>query len=337
VPGETPAAAGISRAFVLAAGLGTRLRPLSLELPKPAWPLFDVPLAARVLRALGAAGVVRAVVNLHHLPEVLRRRLEPWLPAGMDVAWSPEPRILGTGGALLPWRGELGRGAFFLANADTYQEVDLRAVAEAHRERGAVATLTLWPAGAGEDAPIEVDGSGRIIRFLDARAPGSAPGRPCGFTGLHLLEPEVLDAVPGAPCCINADVHRRLVARGAPVYGHLLDPSAFWSDLGTPARYVGAHRKLLDRGRVPPAPGSVVAEDGVLPSGAVVRAPAYLGPGCEVGPGARVGPFAVIGAGARVAAGAEVSRAVVWGRAVTGSVRNAVVAPSGAVLPAAGG
>ncbi len=335
MPGEAPGPAGVSRAFVLAAGLGTRLRPLSLELPKPAWPLFDVPLAARVLRVLGAAGVKRAVVNLHHLPEVLRRRLGPWLPAGMEVAWSPEPRILGTGGALLPWREELGRGAFFLANADTYQEIDLAALAEAHREKGALATLTLWPAG--EDAPIEVDGSGRIVRFLDARAPGSAPGRPCAFTGLHLLEPEVLDAIPGAPCCINADVHRRLVARGAPVYGHLLDPSAFWSDLGTPARYVGAHLELLDLGRVPPAPGVVVAQDRVLPSGAVVRAPAYLGPGCEAGPGARVGPFAVLGAGARVGAGAEVARAVVWGAAAVGTVHDAVVAPSGTVLPAAGG
>jgi len=326
----------VPRAFVLAAGLGTRLRPLSLELPKPAWPLFDVPLAARVLRMLRAAGVERAVVNLHHLPDVLRGRLEPWIPSGLAVAWSPEPRILGTGGALLAWRREFGHGAFFLANADTHQEVDLAALAEGHRARGALATLTLWPARPGEDAPIEVDGSGRIVRLLDARAPGSAPGRPCGFTGIHLLEPEVLDAVPGAPCCIVADVHRRLVARGAPVCGHLLEPPAFWSDLGTPARYVGAHRELLRMGRVPPAPGAVVAEDRVLPSGAAVRAPAYLGPGCEVGPGARVGPFAVLGAGARVGAGAEVTRAVVWGGASAGPVRDAVVAPSGTVLPAAG-
>ncbi len=85
------------KAFVLAAGLGTRLRPLTGELPKPAWPLFDVPLAAHVLRALAGAGVREAVVNLHHLPELLQESLAAWTPPGLRVRWSLEPRILGTG------------------------------------------------------------------------------------------------------------------------------------------------------------------------------------------------------------------------------------------------
>ncbi|RMG91393.1 MAG: hypothetical protein D6708_07435, partial [Candidatus Dadabacteria bacterium] len=252
-------AARIRNAFVLAAGYGTRLRPLSRVVPKPAWPLFDVPLAARVLDLIAAAGLRRAIVNLHHLPEVLRARLEPWIPEGLEVAWSHEPEIRGTGGALAPWRGELRPEPFVLANADTYQELDLPAMVRAHAAKGALATLSVAPAAGG---PLEVDEQGRIVRFLDARAPGTGRGRPCEFTGVHVLEPEILAHIPDRRCCINADVHRHLVGRGAPVFAHVLGEGAFWSDLGTVERYLSAHRALLGRGRVPRAPGEVVETEG---------------------------------------------------------------------------
>jgi NDP-sugar pyrophosphorylase family protein len=242
---------GPLRAVVLAAGLGTRLRPLSLELPKPAWPLFEVPLAAHVLRRLALAGVEEAIVNLHHLPELLQDALEPWIPEGQRVSWSPEQQILGTGGALLPWRRLLAEGAFFLVNGDTFQELDLAAMAGRHRATGAVATLALRGAAAGTAAPIEVDAEGRIVRFLGARAPGTGPGSPCDFTGVHVLDPAILPHLPDRPHCINADVHQRLVAAGAPLHGFLPPPGDFWSDLGTPGRYLGAHRELFQRRALP--------------------------------------------------------------------------------------
>ncbi len=124
------------KAFLLAAGLGIRLRPLSLESPKPAWPFFDVPLAAHVLRLLMAAGITEVVVNLHHLPQRVREALAPWAPGAIPVRWSFEQTVLGTGGALLPWRDFFYDGPFFLANADTYQEIDLVQMARFHQERG---------------------------------------------------------------------------------------------------------------------------------------------------------------------------------------------------------
>jgi len=328
------------RAVVLAAGLGTRLRPLSLELPKPAWPLFEVPLAAHVLRGLARAGVEEAVVNLHHLPERLRAALEPWVPAGLRLSWSPEEPILGTGGALLPWRRFLAEGAFFLANGDTFQELDLAAMAAWHRETGAVATLALRGAAPGTSSPLEVDADGRIVRFLGARAPGAGPGSPCDFTGVHVLAPDILSRLPERPHCINADVHQGLVAAGVPLYGFLSPRGAFWSDLGTPDSYLGAHRELLLRGAVPTgSPGRVFAASGDAPGGGRVEAPSYLGPGAAVGPGCVAGPFAVLGAEARLEGGAEVADAVLWAgaRVVGGAVRGAVVGAGGTRLPGRSG
>ncbi len=324
------------RGFLLAAGLGTRLRPLSAELPKPGWPLFDVPLAAHLMGLFAEAGIPETVVNLHHLPHLLRQVLEPHIPRGLRVHWSLENPIRGTGGALPPWASFLGEGTFVLANADTYQELDLAAMVRFHRERCGWGTLSLRRAPPGAAAPIEVDADGRIVRFLRARAPAGGTGTPCVFTGVHVLEPEVLDRIPAPPCCINAEVHAALVAEGRPLWGFVSPARDFWSDLGTPDLYLAGHRELLRRGgpRVRPPDSRIVREDTRLPGGGEVRAPCYLGAGVQVEAGARVGPNAVLGAGAGVAAGARVADAVLWpgARVGPGTVERCVVSPSGCVL-----
>lgn len=336
MPGTLPAGGDRPmKAFILAAGLGTRLRPLTEELPKPAWPLFDVPLAAHVLRALAGAGAAETVVNLHHLSERLREALTPWIPPGLGVRWSPEPRILGTGGALLPWREFLADGPFLLLNADTYQDLDLAAMMRQHRARRSLATLSLRRLPPGSAAPIEVSEAGRIVRFLDARAPGAGPGAPCEFTGAHVLDPGVLARLPERPHCINADVHRAAVAEGAALAGYFPPPGSFWSDLGTPDRYVGAHRELLAAGVLPPGSlGRLVLGDETTEEGGEVRAPSYLGPGARVEEGGRAGPFGVLGAGAAVGRGGRAELCVLWaGARLEGAVcRAAVLSPSGARL-----
>lgn len=326
------------RAFVLAAGLGTRLRPLTEELPKPAWPFFDVPLAAHILHLLTGAGVEEAIVNLHHLGDRLKEILTPWIPKALQVLWSPEEAILGTGGALLPWRVRLAEGAFFLCNADTIQELDLTALCRFHQERSALATLAVRAAPGGA-APIEVAPDGRIVRFLSARAPGGRPGIPCAFTGVHLLEPEILRHLPTGRFCINADVHSHLVAGGQPLYGYLPPDGAFWSDLGTPDRYLAAHRAFLTQGRLPPgAPGQLVREDARKGARGGLRAPSYVGPGADVKGDAVVGPFAVVGADSVIDGNAEVLESVIWAgsRLTGGRVERAIVSPSGIALSGSG-
>jgi mannose-1-phosphate guanylyltransferase len=138
--------------------------------------------------------------------------------------------------------------------------------------------------------------------------------------------------LPEGSCCINADVHARLVGKGAPLFGFVPPAECFWSDLGTAGRYLGAHRRLLEMGRVPAgAPGRVVLRDEISHQGGNIIAPSYLGPEARVGAGASAGPFAVVGTGASVKGLARVEDSVLWpGARVEGEVvRGAAVSSSG--------
>ena len=315
-------------AMVLCAGLGTRLRPLTDRVPKPAVPLCDVPLVAWTFALVRGAGVRRVVVNTHHLPQEMAsaasaaaRRL------GLSLAVSHEPVIAGTGGALREARGLLANAdPLVVVNGDVLFDVDLPAAIAAHRASGALATMVLLPMPAGARyAAVEVDAGGAVRRIAGAFGPGGEGLTPWHFSGVHVLSSELLARVPAAPfeADVNRHVYPALMETGR-IRGHVA--TGYWNDLGTPARYLEAQRDLL-AGRVPLArfagaeplsaarevgpgvraePGAAVAPD------AVVHGPCYLGAGARVAAGADVGPEAVIGAGVLVPAGAIVRRAAVW-------------------------
>lgn len=323
--GATPSAGGVV-GFVLAAGLGTRLSPLTERLPKPAVPVAGLPLVRYALARLREVGVRRAVVNTHHLAsemeEAARGAAEA---AGLALSVSREPVVAGTGGALREARPLLaGAGAVVLWNGDILFDLDLRAVVEAHRASGALATLVLAPMPEGAPyAAVEVD-EDLAVRRIAGRGPGGEGLSPLHFTGVHVLSPEFLDAVPAEPFApdINRHVYPPLLGGGR-VRG--IVAGGYWNDLGTPGRYLGANLDLLEgrggsvlaaadyrSGLEERAPGLFVARDARVEPEATLAAPAVVGPGAAVGSGARVGPGAVLGARSRVGPGAVVSRAVVW-------------------------
>lgn len=314
--------------MVLCAGLGTRLRPLTERVPKPAVPVANVPLVRWSLALLRGAGVRRAVVNLHHLPEAMERAARAAAAAlGVEVAFSREPVIAGTGGALREARGLLGgAGTVLLLNGDVLFDVDLSAALAAHAASGALATMVLLPMPAGgRYAAVEVDPGGAVRRIAGSFGPGGEGLTPLHFSGVHVLSPALLDGVPAAPfeCDVNRHVYPPLMASGQ-VRGLLVD--GYWNDLGAPDRYLAAHADLL-AGRVPlgpfagvdpfagldePGGGVRVARDARVDPAATLVGPVLLGAGAVVEAGARVGPNAVAGAGCRIGAGAVVREAVLW-------------------------
>jgi len=340
--------------MLLCAGLGTRLRPLTDRVPKPAVPVCGVPLVRWSLALLAHAGVRRAVANVHHLPDAMAAAAAAAARAvGVDLAVSREPVIAGTGGALREARGHLsGADAVLLVNGDVLFDVDLAAALAAHRASGALATMVLMemPAGA-RYAAVETDASGAVRRIAGRFGPGGEGLAPWHFTGVHVLSPALLDEVPAEPfeLDVNRHVYPRLMQRGL-VRAHLA--RGYWNDLGTPARYLAANLDVL-AGRVPlhrfggadpfpdlepfHAPGVWLAHGAHVEPGAALHAPALVGPRARVEAGATVGPHAVVGAAARVAAGARVARAVVWeGTALAPGeeVRDAVAAASDRVAAA---
>src|SRR5512137_1071247 len=185
---------------VLCAGLGTRLRPLTGQVPKPAVPVCQVPLIRHALGLLAGAGVGRAVVNVHHLPEAMAAAARAAASElGLELAVSREPVIAGTGGALREARPLLsGAEAVVVLNGDVLFDADLAAALSAHRATGALATMALLPMPAGARyASVEIDGDGRVRRIAGRFGPGGDGLTAWHFPGLHVVSPELLALVPG--------------------------------------------------------------------------------------------------------------------------------------------
>jgi mannose-1-phosphate guanylyltransferase len=296
--------------MVLCAGLGTRLRPLTDRVPKPAVPVLGVPLVRYAFALLAGAGVRRAVVNVHHLPDAMAAAAgDAARSLGLSLAVSREPVIAGTGGALREARAHLGEAdAILLVNGDVLFDVDLAAALHAHRASGALATMLLLPMPAGARyATVETDAGGAVRRIAGAFGPGGDGLTPWHFSGVHVLSPGILDRVPASPfeCDVNRHVYPPLMASGA-VRGLVV--SGYWNDLGTPGRYLEASADVL-RGNVPlarfrgadPFPGTRALAPGVR-----------VAAGARVDPAARVEAPAFVGARASVPAGALVRDAIVW-------------------------
>ncbi len=315
--------------MVLCAGLGTRLRPLTLRLPKPAAPVCGVALVRYTFALLAHAGAHRVVVNAHHLPEQMADSAAASARIlGLDLDVSPEPVIAGTGGALREARRALsGASAVVVVNGDILFDLDLTAALAAHRASGALATMVLMPMPAGAHyAAVETDALGAVRRIAGHFGPGGEGLTPWHFTGVHVLAPALLDCVPAEPfeVDVNRHVYPPLMAAGL-VRGYVT--GGYWNDLGTPARYLAANEDVL-AGRVPLGrlhgadpfagldlfgrPGVWMGALAHVDPGAALHAPVLVGAGARLEAGATVGPFAVVGARARVAAGARVAHAVVW-------------------------
>ncbi len=307
------------RAMILAAGLGTRLRPLTEQIPKPLVPVANRPLIEYSLRLLGHHGITQVAINLHHLGEQIRSTLGDGSSLGLELVYSPEDPILGTGGGIARMRRFLEGGTFVLMNGDMLSAVDLGAVLRFHRKQRAVATIVVcpYPPGGGYTL-VERDEEGWITRFRKVTRPAQGRVRPVLFSGIHVLEPEVFDFLPAEGySCIAERGYCPMIARGLPVAGFVDEGP--WLDVGSPELYLGANLALLSgRIQLPHlnlAP--VSGNQGVLLGKKVTIDPtATLGPnvvigdGCAVGPGARI-ESSVLWPGTAIAAGSHLDHAVV--------------------------
>src|SRR6478609_167362 len=316
------------QAIVLVGGEGTRLRPLTATVPKPALTLVDRPFLAYMIEWLAGHGVSEVVLACGFLPDVLREALAGEEErAGVSIQYVVEPERRGTAGAIRFAADELGErldDRFLALNGDVLTDLDLTALLRAHEERGARATLGLYPVEDSSAYGLVHSGpEGAVLEFLE-KTGEAVPGEI--NAGMYVLDRSVLDLIPpGEEVSIERDVFPRLVGDG--LFGLRLD--GYWMDIGTPERYLQASWDILER-RVetrvrPTAPGMLV------------------GAGAEVASGATIGPRVVLSGGCEVASGAEIRDSVVLdgcvvgeGARVSGSILSAgVEVAAGAVLESA--
>src|SRR3990172_3029059 len=233
--------------MILAAGLGTRLRPLTDGVPKAVVPVGLESALGRWLRVLSGHGFCDVVVNLHHLGAVIRREVEAHPVPGLRVHWSEEAEILGTGGGIRRALAHLGGEPFLVVNADVVMEPDLTGLLEAHERSGALATMVLRRDGdAVRKGAVEVDRA-RIVRRL-LGAPSKAPGplEVLAFAGVQVLDPRVAPFLPEVGCIVRT-LYRGLVDEDGGRLGAFVDDGP-WTDIGSPEGYLRANLEVAGEG-----------------------------------------------------------------------------------------
>ncbi len=239
--------------MILAAGLGTRLRPLTDRLPKPLLPIAGRPMIEYTLAWIASAGIRHVMINVHHKGDLIRDALGDGERFGLKISYSEEPVILGTGGGLKQVEPFFADGPFLVINADILTAVDPNAIIRFHFARRPLATLAVRrdPEVAAYGA-LGVDHESRIRRFLGRGQRSSAPLEDVMFTGIHVLDPRIFDDLPTAGTFSPiTDAYTAIVERGDPLMGYLTD--APWIDIGTPDRYRQAEQWVTDGLIQPPA------------------------------------------------------------------------------------
>ncbi len=233
------------KAMILTAGLGTRLRPLTLERAKPAIPLLGKPLVVRVMEALRRAGVTAFRLNLHHLPHTIEHIFDSPPYDGLPVSFSYEPHILGTAGGLKANESFFDSDVFLMANGDIVADFPLHEALSFHTSMKPAATMILYPQAAPyRHTPMRIDRDFRIRDFKGRRQGGDLRPETYVFTGIHLLDPRIFSFIPGGVFHeINDQVYPLLMDKGHEILGFPV--TGYWNDLGDPARYLEATRDLL--------------------------------------------------------------------------------------------
>ncbi len=308
--------------MILAAGLGTRLDPITKEIPKPLVPVLGIPNIIRIIRRLEAFGVREIVINTHWLGDRLRAALGDGSAFGVAIAYSPEAELLGTGGGIKRALPLLGDDPFLVINGDALFAPRFEQIVAHHRKHGSLATLVVRrDAAAARYGAVGLDGDGRVRRLVWA-GDADRVAESFMFTGMHLLHQDIGARLPDAGCIVR-ETYIPMLEEGIPFFG--LPQDGYFCDLGTPARYLAANADLAcGRARMADVDS---AEGGV-----------YIGADVSLGEGCRLRSGTVLGDRVRVAPGATIERAVVLeGATVSGDVSNAVVTSNGIVVPAISG
>lgn len=232
------------KAMILAAGLGTRLRPLTYTIPKPLLPVGGVPLIVWNLLLLRRHGFRQVVINLHHLGPMIEQALGTGSKFGMRIIYSHEPVILGTGGGIKQAEPHFSGEPVLILNGDTLVELDLEALCDFHRTSHAAATLVLREdSNAVSWGLVEVEEKERkILRITGKGRADSVPTMSRMFAGIHILHPRLLRQVPKGVASSIIDPYVKAIERGEPVFGY--DLQGYWSDIGTAERYAQAERDV---------------------------------------------------------------------------------------------
>lgn len=301
-------------AIILVGGEGTRLRPLTLDLPKPVVPVLDRPFLRFQLDLLREAGIEEIALCVAFRPERIRAVLGDGAAFGVRLTYVLEETPLGTGGAVKNAEATLGDRVVVM-NGDVLADMDLGAILRVHDETKAAATIVLHPVENPQAyGLVETDGEGRVERFLEKPKPEEITTNRIN-AGLYVLETRTLKVMPkGVPYSIERGYFPTLIASGERVQSHT--HGGYWIDIGTHQKYLQVHLDLLSKRFPHSIPGvphgsGFVHESASIDPSAVLEGNFYIGPECQIGPGSRVEAGSTLTSGVKLMGG-TVRQSVVW-------------------------
>ncbi len=296
------------QAIILAAGFGTRLRPYTLIRPKPLFPILNRPLLHRLLDMLAAVGCRRIIVNCHHLATQVRDALGLY----PEVICQYEPKILGTGGSLRLALNHLDDEPLLVMNGDIVHSIDLAAFYTHHCCSGNMVTMAVHDCPRFNTVSVAHD---RVLSFQPVTG-----AQRLAFTGIHVVEPQVLAKIPEHSFFHIIDLYQELAGRGR--VGILRVDGTLWRDIGTPEDYLQLHGDLLSGTGDKEIVGAgtmqgnwLLAENAQVAGGVELNDWGCLGHGVQVGEGARLARC-VVWDGAVIAPGSRIEDAIVTGKGI---------------------
>ncbi len=322
------------KAVIMAGGQGSRLRPLTCDLPKPMVPVANRPMMEYIVGLLCHHGLRDIAVTTCYLPEEIEDYFGDGAAWGAKLRYFIEDQPLGTAGSVKNASGYLDE-TFLVISGDCLTDFDLHGAIGFHREKGALATLVLTRVTSPlEYGVVFTNQAGEIERFLEKPSWGEVFSDTVN-TGIYILEPEVLAMIPpGARFDFSRDLFPQLLENEQPLYGYVAD--GYWSDIGNLEQYVESHLDLL-AGKVRAAlPGSMDANNSGIWMGkgvwvhpeAILEPPVVLGKMCRVEKGAVIGPYSILGPGTVIGASSSIRRSILWKNVHVGTgaeIRGAVL------------
>ena len=295
----------------MAGGQGTRLRPLTTNVPKPLLPVVGEPIMGHLLRLLGRHGISEAVVTVQYLAGNIRSYFGDGAEYGIQLSYATESVPLGTAGSVKNAQRGLRGEPFLVVSGDALTDIDLTELLEFHQRTGAIVTVALArKPNVLEFGNVTTAEDGRVERFIEKPTWGQVVSDTVN-TGIYVMAPEVLDLVPpDERADWSVDILPKLLATGRPIYGYVTD--AYWEDVGTIESYLAVQSDVLAGhveahiGGFEVAPGVWLGEGAVVDPAADVASPSFIGAharverDCVVGPGTVLGSNVVLRRGARV-------------------------------------
>ncbi|MEQ8995817.1 MAG: mannose-1-phosphate guanyltransferase [Coleofasciculus sp. B1-GNL1-01] len=311
------------RAVLMAGGSGTRLRPLTCDLPKPMVPVLNRPIAEHIINLLKRHNITEVIATLYYLPDVMRDYFQDGSDFGVQMTYAvEEEQPLGTAGCVKNI-AELLDDTFIVISGDSITDFDLKAAIEFHKSRNSKATIVLYRVpNPVEFGVVITDEQMRIRRFLEKPSTSEIFSDTVN-TGTYILEPSVLDYLPeNTESDFSKDLFPLLLDKGEPMYGFVAD--GYWCDVGHLDAYRESHYDALDRkveidfAYEERRSGLWVGQNTSIDPTVKIETPALIGSNCRIGPGVNIEAGTVIGDNVSVGAYADLKRPILWNGSIIG-------------------